>query len=115
MSKKKAKGIPIINTTAAGIDIGSRFHVVAVPHELCDESVKTFQVETMTRNTWWRKNPNEYGFYANVNPQFDHPRWSQASERVIGNIGRQRTLLFNGYADQVAHLYPDLGDRRYFY
>lgn len=72
-------------------------------------------VETMPRNTWWRKNPDEYGFYANVNPQFDHPRWSQASERAIGNFGRQRTLLFNGYADQVAHLYPDLGDRRYFY
>ncbi len=72
-------------------------------------------VERMPRNTWWRQNPNEYGFYANVNPQFDHPRWSQATERVIGGFGRQKTLLFNGYADEVAYLYPDLGDRRYFY
>lgn len=72
-------------------------------------------VEQMPRNTWWRQNPREYGFYANVNPNFDHPRWSQASERVIGKIGRQDTLLFNGYADQVAHLYADLSDRRYFF
>ena len=72
-------------------------------------------VDAMPRNTWWRQNPNEYGFYANVNPQFDHPRWSQASERVIGSFGRQKTLLFNGYANEVAHLYPDLSDRRYFY
>lgn len=72
-------------------------------------------VESMPRNTWWRQNPREYGFYANVNPQFDHPRWSQASERVIGSLGRQKTLLFNGYADEVAYLYPDLSDRRYFY
>jgi sulfoxide reductase catalytic subunit YedY len=72
-------------------------------------------VERMPRNTWWRQNPNEYGFYANVNPQFDHPRWSQATERVVGGFGRQKTLLFNGYADEVAYLYPDLGDRRYFY
>jgi len=72
-------------------------------------------VETMPRNTWWRQNPQEYGFYANVNPKFNHPRWSQASERVIGSFGRQKTLLFNGYADDVAYLYPDLNDRRYFY
>lgn len=72
-------------------------------------------VGQMPRNTWWRQNPREYGFYANVNPAFDHPRWSQASERVIGKIGRQETLLFNGYAEQVAHLYADLTDRRYFY
>lgn len=72
-------------------------------------------VETMPQNTWWRQNDREYGFYANVNPQFDHPRWSQATERVIGSFGRQKTLLFNGYADEVAYLYPDLSDRRYFY
>ncbi|MGB2182130.1 MAG: protein-methionine-sulfoxide reductase catalytic subunit MsrP, partial [Pseudomonadales bacterium] len=72
-------------------------------------------VETMPQNTWWRQNDREYGFYANVNPKFDHPRWSQATERVIGSFGRQKTLLFNGYADEVAYLYPDLSDRRYFY
>jgi len=52
--------------------------------------------------------PNEYGFYANVNPQVDHPRWSQASERRIGEGGRRETLLFNGYADQVGGLYAGM-------
>ncbi|MBT8444917.1 MAG: protein-methionine-sulfoxide reductase catalytic subunit MsrP, partial [Gammaproteobacteria bacterium] len=61
--------------------------------------------------------PNEYGFYANVNPEVDHPLWSQATERVIGSglFGkRQPTLMFNGYADQVAGLYSDLDLRRFF-
>ena len=52
--------------------------------------------------------PNEYGFYANVNPQVDHPRWSQASERRIGEGGRRETLMFNGYADQVGGLYAGM-------
>ncbi len=52
--------------------------------------------------------PNEYGFYANVNPNVNHPRWSQASERRIGEFNRRETLLFNGYAEQVADLYKDL-------
>lgn len=69
--------------------------------------------------TWHHAAPHEYGFYANVNPEVDHPRWSQASERVIGSGGllsvkRQPTLLFNGYAEQVAHLYQDLDLRTYF-
>ena len=62
-------------------------------------------------NTWQRLAPNEYGFYANVNPQVDHPRWSQSSERVIGAGifgGRQPTLMFNGYEKQVAALYKGL-------
>jgi sulfoxide reductase catalytic subunit YedY len=61
---------------------------------------------------WSAIAPNEYGFYANVNPQVPHPRWSQASERRIGETGRRETLLFNGYAEEVAHLYKDinLGD-----
>jgi sulfoxide reductase catalytic subunit YedY len=61
--------------------------------------------------------PNEYGFYANVNPTVDHPRWTQASERRIGAglfTPRQPTLMFNGYADQVAFLYKDLDLRRNF-
>jgi sulfoxide reductase catalytic subunit YedY len=49
--------------------------------------------------------PNEYGFYSNVNPEVSHPRWSQATERRIGELGRRETLMFNGYAEQVAHLY----------
>ncbi len=62
-------------------------------------------------NTWQRLAPNEYGFYANVNPNVDHPRWSQGSERVIGGgifSGRQTTLMFNGYEKQVAGLYKGL-------
>jgi methionine sulfoxide reductase catalytic subunit len=56
--------------------------------------------------------PSEYGFYANVNPQVDHPRWSQARERRIGELRRRPTLMFNGYADQVASLYSGMDLRR---
>jgi methionine sulfoxide reductase catalytic subunit len=56
-------------------------------------------------STWTQAASNEYGFYANVNPEVDHPRWSQATERRIGELGRRQTLKFNGYAEQVAHLY----------
>jgi sulfoxide reductase catalytic subunit YedY len=60
-------------------------------------------------NTLWSTTaPQEYGFYANVNPQVSHPRWSQASERRIGESGRRATLLFNGYAEQVADLYKNI-------
>jgi sulfoxide reductase catalytic subunit YedY len=67
--------------------------------------------ETPARTTWMKSAPREYGFYANVNPKVDHPRWSQASERRIGEFRRRETLPFNGYADQVASLYSgmDLG------
>jgi sulfoxide reductase catalytic subunit YedY len=54
--------------------------------------------------------PDEYGFYANVNPDVPHPRWSQASERRIGELSRRPTLLYNGYADQVAGMYQGMGD-----
>jgi len=57
---------------------------------------------------WSTIAPNEYGFYANVNPQVDHPRWSQASERRIGELQRRDTLMFNGYAKQVAQLYTGM-------
>ena len=66
------------------------------------------QPETM----WSTIAPNEYGFYANVNPNVDHPRWSQHTERRIGEFGRRDTLMFNGYADQVAHLYEGLDLRQ---
>ena len=56
--------------------------------------------------------PDEYGFYANVNPDVPHPRWSQASERRIGELRRRKTLPFNGYADQVAHLYAGMDLRK---
>jgi len=72
-----------------------------------------FQAE-MPRNTWNVSAPHEYGFYANVNPEVDHPRWSQARERRIGEVLRRPTLMFNGYADQVASLYSGMDLRRNF-
>ncbi len=71
-------------------------------------------VETMPRNTWNVVQPREYGFYANVNPAVDHPRWSQASERRIGEFLRRPTLPFNGYAEQVAGLYSGMDLKKDF-
>ena len=71
-------------------------------------------VEKQPRNTWQISNPDEYGFYANVNPEVDHPRWTQASERRIGTFRRQKTLMFNGYADQVASMYAGMDLRKNF-
>jgi sulfoxide reductase catalytic subunit YedY len=65
-------------------------------------------VAEMPATSWVLYAPNEYGFYANVNPRVDHPRWSQASERRIGEEGRRETLLFNGYEEDVAYLYEGL-------
>jgi len=59
----------------------------------------------MPRSTWNIANPQEYGFYSNVNPSVDHPRWTQKTERRLGEFGRRQTLMFNGYGDQVASLY----------
>ena len=76
--------------------------------------VKIDLVEKQPNSLWMNASPREYGFYANVNPQVPHPRWSQASERRIGESGRRETLMFNGYADEVAHLYADLNLREWF-
>ncbi|MFC0309674.1 protein-methionine-sulfoxide reductase catalytic subunit MsrP [Gallibacterium trehalosifermentans] len=90
---------------------------LVVPWKYGFKSIKSIVKITLTEKrpltTWVKLAPHEYGFYANVNPNVDHPRWSQASERVIGSGGlfditRQPTLMFNGYAEQVAHLYTDL-------
>jgi methionine sulfoxide reductase catalytic subunit len=70
--------------------------------------VKIDLVAEQPTSLWMAAAPNEYGFYANVNPEVDHPRWSQASERRIGEGGRRRTLPFNGYAEQVAALYTGM-------
>jgi len=69
-------------------------------------------VERMPRSSWMQAIPSEYGFYANVNPAVDHPRWSQATERRIGSFRRIPTLPFNGYADQVASLYAGMDLRK---
>jgi sulfoxide reductase catalytic subunit YedY len=66
------------------------------------------------RTAWNKATPNEYGFFANVNPTVNHPRWSQRSERRIGRFFRQPTLMFNGYDDQVASLYNGMDLRRFF-
>jgi sulfoxide reductase catalytic subunit YedY len=70
--------------------------------------VKITLTSTRPPTTWNQAAPGEYGFFSNVNPQVAHPRWSQATEQRIGESGRRRTLLFNGYADQVGHLYAGM-------
>jgi len=70
--------------------------------------------ETQPQTTWHRAAPGEYGFFANVNPNVDHPRWSQARERRIGDLFKRKTLMFNGYADQVAQLYQNMDLKTYF-
>ncbi|REJ79082.1 MAG: protein-methionine-sulfoxide reductase catalytic subunit MsrP [Acidobacteria bacterium] len=64
--------------------------------------------------TWSKQAPNEYGFYSNVNPDVPHPRWSQATERRIGEYGRRETLPFNGYGEEVAGLYKGMDLKRYY-
>jgi methionine sulfoxide reductase catalytic subunit len=71
-------------------------------------------VEERPTTSWVDQNPEEYGFYANVNPEVDHPRWSQARERRIGESGRRETLMFNGYADEVDGLYAGMDLDRHF-
>ncbi len=74
--------------------------------------VKIRFTEEQPGATWNLAAPGEYGFYANVNPEVDHPRWSQASERRIGEFSRRKTLMFNGYAEHVAHLYAGMDLKR---
>jgi methionine sulfoxide reductase catalytic subunit len=76
--------------------------------------VKIDLVEEMPVSLWMAAAPNEYGFFANVNPTVDHPRWSQATERRIGETGRMKTLMFNGYAEEVAYLYEGMDLRQWF-
>ena len=76
--------------------------------------VKIELTEEMPPTTWALAAPHEYGFYANVNPGVDHPRWSQSTERRIGDLSRQPTLPFNGYAEEVAYLYEGMDLTRFF-
>jgi len=76
--------------------------------------VKIRFVADQPPTTWNLEAPNEYGFYSNVNPNVDHPRWSQATERRLGEFFRRPTLMFNGYGDQVASLYAGMDLRKYF-
>ena len=74
--------------------------------------VKIKFVEKEPPTTWNLSNAREYGFYSNVNPTVDHPRWSQASERRLGEFCKRKTLMFNGYGDQVASLYAGMDLRK---
>ncbi len=76
--------------------------------------VKIRFVEKAPLTAWMRAVPSEYGFFSNVNPNVDHPRWSQARERRIGEFFKRDTLMFNGYAEQVSHLYRGMDLRKYF-
>jgi sulfoxide reductase catalytic subunit YedY len=90
---------------------GAPFRLV-VPWKYGFKSIKSVVkielVDTMPAVTWAVSSPKEYGFYANVNPAVNHPRWSQATERRIGEVFRRKTVLFNGYGDQVAALYDGM-------
>jgi sulfoxide reductase catalytic subunit YedY len=76
--------------------------------------VKIEFTEKQPVNTWQKMAPREYGFYANVNPDVSHPRWTQATERRIGEFFRRKTLMFNGYGDQVASLYNGIDLKKNF-
>jgi sulfoxide reductase catalytic subunit YedY len=76
--------------------------------------VKIDLVEEMPTSLWMAAAPHEYGFFANVNPEVDHPRWSQATERRIGGGKRIETLMFNGYGEEVAHLYAGMDLRKWY-
>jgi methionine sulfoxide reductase catalytic subunit len=96
---------------------GSPIRLV-VPWKYGFKGIKAIVKIELTREppqtTWSEAAPDEYGFYANVNPAVDHPRWSQATERRIGELGRRPTLPFNGYAEQVASLYAGMDLKRNF-
>src|SRR5215469_3235109 len=85
---------------------------MVIPWKYGFKGIKSIVKITLTadqpRTSWSEYAPDEYGFYANVNPHKDHPRWSQATEQRIGETGRRPTLMFNGYEDQVGHLYAGM-------
>ena len=91
---------------------------LVVPWKYGFKSIKSIVRIQLTakqpRTSWNELQPNEYGFYANVNPEVDHPRWSQARERPLGGFRKQPTLPFNGYGEQVASLYAGMDLRREF-
>jgi sulfoxide reductase catalytic subunit YedY len=98
-------GEPMPNQNGAPIRL-------VVPWKYGFKSIKSITkielVEEQPTTLWSMVGPNEYGFYSNVNPEVSHPRWSQASERRIGELGRRPSLMFNGYAEQVAYLYDGM-------
>jgi sulfoxide reductase catalytic subunit YedY len=91
---------------------------LAVPWKYGFKSIKSIVkiklVEKEPPTTWNLSNAHEYGFYSNVNPEVDHPRWSQAKERRLPGIGMRPTIKFNGYEDQVGSLYAGMNLKKYY-
>jgi len=104
-------GKPLLPQTGAPIRL-------VVPWKYGFKSIKSIVkidlVAEMPISLWMAQAPNEYGFYANVNPDVPHPRWSQSTERRIGESGRRRTILFNGYGEEVASLYEGMDLTKWF-
>ena len=96
---------------------GSPIRLV-VPWKYGFKSIKSIKkitfVEKMPETSWNLETPDEYGFYSNVNPYVSHPRWSQKKERRIGEFRKRETLMYNGYAEHVAHLYEGMNLNKYF-
>ena len=92
---------------------------LVVPWKYGFKSIKSIVsidfVEERPKTFWETAQPKEYGFWANVNPDFDHPRWSQKTERMLGTNRKRKTEIFNGYSEFVSHMYPRLKDRTYFF
>ena len=91
---------------------------LVVPWKYGFKSIKSIAsisfTETQPYNSWQQSSPTEYGFYSNVNPDVPHPRWSQSKERRIGEFTKRDTLMFNGYAEEVATLYKGMDLKRHF-
>ena len=106
-----AYGKPLPNSMGAPL----RLHL---PWKYGFKSIKGIVRVSFTKERpvsfWETLGPEEYGFWANVNPDVAHPRWSQATEQVLGTDERVPTLLYNGYGEQVAELYKDLGNEKLF-
>ena len=113
--------LTILSTGLYGHDLlnqnGAPLRLV-VPWKYGFKSIKSIVairfVDSEPQTTWSLENPREYGFYSNVNPNIDHPRWTQATERRIGEFFRRPTLMFNGYEEEISHLYKDMDLAEYY-
>ena len=113
--------LTILSTGLFGHDLlnqnGAPLRLV-VPWKYGFKSIKSIVairfLKEQPKTTWSLINPSEYAFYSNVNPNVDHPRWTQATERRIGEFFRRPTLMFNGYEEEVSHLYKDMDLAKYY-
>lgn len=119
--EEAANDLAFLVTGAYGKPLGKQFGAplrLAVPWKYGFKSIKSIRkftfVEQRPKSLWEQLQPDEYGFWANVNPDVSHVRWSQASEEILGTGKRVKTLLYNGYAEEVAHLYTGLTKERLF-